>query len=102
MINCLLVEDEVELCGLISEQLSDIGFIVDAVYSAEEGLNKISGNSYNIVVTDIKLPGMNGIQMMEKIQADLENPPIFVMSGYSDYEAADIINIGLQCSLQNH
>jgi DNA-binding response OmpR family regulator len=68
----LLIEDEQLIRELYARQLSKANFYVKAVGSAEEGLAELKKETFNLLLLDIMLPGMNGLQMLR--QYKLENP----------------------------
>lgn len=93
----LIVEDEKDICDMVVEQVQEYGGEADAAYSGQDGLEKILNENYEIVVSDICMPGLNGIDMMEKVLDKHENPPIFyIMSGFSEYSEDSILKKGAQ------
>jgi len=96
MSRVLIVEDEVELCRMLADQIRNIGLDVDAVFNAEDGIKNYQESDYWLVLTDIRLPGMDGVQMMGKMK--IEKPDkqttFFVMSGFSDYSLNEIKDKG--------
>ena len=55
----LVVDDDVELCGLVAEYLTAEGFSLEAVHDGERGLQRAQTNEYALVVLDVMLPGIN-------------------------------------------
>ena len=82
----LYVEDDVSLREEVSLFLSDIFAQVDLATNGEEGLQKLSQNSYSLVITDIQMPVMNGIEMIEQINKLYPTLPILVTSGHNESE----------------
>jgi two-component system nitrogen regulation response regulator NtrX len=84
----LIIDDEPGIRESLTSVLRDEGYKVSAAESAEAGLDFLAGNKCDLVLLDIWLPGMDGIQALEKVQA-LENPPIVIMiSGHGTIETA--------------
>ncbi|MBZ5565718.1 MAG: sigma-54 dependent transcriptional regulator, partial [Acidobacteriia bacterium] len=84
----LIVDDEPGIRESLTDVLEDEGYRVSSVESAEACLDFLGKNKCDLVLLDIWLPGMDGIQALEKIQA-LENPPIVIMiSGHGTIETA--------------
>src|SRR5271157_3321809 len=84
----LIVDDEPGIRESLAGVLQDEGYLVDAVESGEACLDFLAHHNCDLVLLDIWLPGMDGIQALEKIQA-LESPPIVIMiSGHGTIEAA--------------
>lgn len=85
-LNVLYVEDDATLRDELSLLLSDIFARVDLAENGQEGLAKIETNSYDIVITDIRMPVMNGIEMIENIKKRYKNLPIIVISAHNESE----------------
>ncbi|HEX6879807.1 MAG TPA: response regulator, partial [Terriglobales bacterium] len=64
----LVVDDDVELCGLIREYLEPQGFEVEVVHDGEAGLVRARSGDSNIVVLDIMMPKMNGLDMLRQLR----------------------------------
>ena len=77
----LLLEDDVNLCETIAEFLEDEGFEVESIYdgySAEESLYE---KSFDILLLDVNVPGINGFELLKKIRENgNETPAIFITS----------------------
>ncbi|WP_312337967.1 response regulator transcription factor [Sphingobacterium sp.] len=63
----LLIEDDLDLAAMLVEYLSDFGFTVSHVGSAEEGISYYKINSYDVLIVDIQLPHWDGFQFVEYI-----------------------------------
>ncbi len=84
----LIVDDEPGIRESLTDVLEDEGYKVFSVESGEACLDFLSKKKCDLVLLDIWLPGMDGIQALEKIQG-LENPPIVIMiSGHGTIETA--------------
>ena len=92
MKSILVVDDEKELCDLISEQISSIeGVTVKKVYSGIEAFDLLQRESFDTVITDIQMPKMNGIQLMEKIKEEIKPSPVIIaITAYSDYNVESV------------
>src|ERR1041385_3495234 len=82
----LVIEDEEKQRRVIGLHLSSAGFQVKAVGTAEEGL-KHAGEA-DLVLTDLKLPGMDGLELLEKLHAQNGHLPVIVMSAFGTVENA--------------
>lgn len=95
-LNILYVEDEEMLRQLFDETFSSYFKKIDYAENGEEGLRLYKENEYSIVVSDIKMPVMNGIEMIEEIKKIKPRQPIVVTSGYADTEKlVKLIQLGL-------
>ena len=84
----LIVDDEPGIRESLAGVLQDEGYVVDAVESGEACLDFLARRNCDLLLLDIWLPGMDGIQALEKIQA-LASPPIVIMiSGHGTIETA--------------
>lgn len=85
-ISILYVEDEAEVrdrtVGLLNKLFSHI----DVAFNGEEGLEKYLQNSYDIVITDILMPKMNGLELISHIREKNKKQEIIVISAYTDSE----------------
>lgn len=82
----LVIEDEEKLRRVIGLNLSSAGFDVKAVGTAEEGF-KIAGDA-DLILTDLKLPGMDGLALLEKLNGQNSHAPVIVMSAFGTVENA--------------
>jgi len=82
----LVIEDEEKARRVVGLQLSSDGYAVKAVGTAEEGL-KQAGEA-DLVLTDLKLPGMDGLALLEKLHAQNAHLPVIVMSAFGTVEIA--------------
>src|SRR5262245_37315149 len=74
----LLVDDDVELCGLLREYLSDEGYEVEAAHSGSEGLERTRARNYNLLVLDIMLPDIQGLDVLRRIRAESRLPVLML------------------------
>jgi len=81
-VKVLIIDDEKSLLELLYQMLTAIGLAVELAESAEEGINKIKNTMFNVVLTDIKLPGMSGNEFFDYVKKNLDQSlPIIAMSG---------------------
>lgn len=78
MSKILIVDDEIEIADLISDILKEEGFITVVKNSAEDGLTEIQKNNFDLIILDIMLPGMSGIELCSLIRSKVNCPIIFV------------------------
>jgi CheY-like chemotaxis protein len=86
----LIVEDDDFLRGLLSNSLSDVGYKVDNVRNAEEALNFLKENIPNIILLDLMLPGMNGLEFLSEIKKTQEvKSSVVILSNLGNKEDID-------------
>lgn len=91
MYKVLLVDDEVNITKSLrfSIDWESLGLIVFAeAHSAKEALELLKSHAVDIVVTDIRMPGMDGLQLCREIHADYPKTQMIVISGYADFAYA--------------
>ncbi len=76
----LLLEDDLNLSETIKEYLEDEGFEVDTTYNSDEAYEKIYENSYDILLLDVMVPGINGFEILKKVRKENNIPAIFITS----------------------
>jgi two-component system response regulator (stage 0 sporulation protein F) len=82
----LLVEDERALCLLYEEELSREGYDVTAVMDAEAALAALAKTAFDLIITDIRMPGKNGIELITQIMGLRKDIPIIINSAYQSYK----------------
>jgi CheY-like chemotaxis protein len=80
--NILLVEDSDEVSCITVEYLEELGHRVVAVAEAEAALARLKNELFDAVMTDIRLPGMSGIELARSLARDYPNLPVVIASGY--------------------
>ena len=95
-LDILYVEDDKALLQETSNILEKIFKCVDTARSGAEGLLKFTQNHYDLVITDIEMPDLNGLEMSQKIKEIDPQVPIVVISAYSNSSyLIEAINIGI-------
>jgi len=82
----LLVEDEEELSAIISKGLRKSGYAIDKAYDGEEALYLYEVNEYDLIILDLNLPKLNGLEVLTKIRKKDSCVKILVLSARSDIE----------------
>src|SRR6202167_3849315 len=84
----LIVEDEAKMRRLLELNLGEDGLSTLSAGDAEAGLKLLRENSVNLVVTDLKLPGMNGLEFLQAIKRQNSALPVVVMTAFGSVETA--------------
>lgn len=84
----LIVDDEAFVRELLSSFLSGLGFVVREAENGEQGVRMATEHRYDIVFTDIKMPGISGEQVLERVKAIDPTTQVVVITGYGSVESA--------------
>lgn len=88
MANILVIDDEKGIRDTLKEILEYEKHTVDVAEEGQQGLEKLKTNTYEIVLCDIKMPGMDGIEVLEKIVEDYPEMPVIMISGHGNIDTA--------------
>jgi len=78
----LVVDDDPVVGRSFDRVLSDKGYLVSTALDGQEALNKLSREEYDVVFTDIKMPGMDGLEVASRIKARRPWIPVVIITGY--------------------
>ena len=81
----LIVEDELIQGRTLTEELQEDGYEVDFVMSGPDAIKKVQEKTYDCIVLDIYLPGMDGLETMGRILSKDRQIPVILYSAYSSY-----------------
>jgi two-component system response regulator VanR len=84
-IRILLVEDDEHICNTVKTFLSDVGYTVDTCFEGNEAHAKFYENTYQLVILDIMLPGISGLELLREFRK-LNDTPILMMTALCDDE----------------
>lgn len=90
MPHILIVDDEPSTSWALSEGLTDDGFTIDTFRSAEEAWTWLQSGRSDLVITDVRLPGMSGLDLARKLQHGRHAQPVILMTA-SDGDAREAI-----------
>lgn len=91
----LLVDDEPALIKMLKWRLESTGFKVVSALSGLEALKTIQKIPVDFVITDVRMPAMDGLTLIRKIKETIKNIPCLVMSGHGDIDMSDqAIDVG--------
>jgi two-component system nitrogen regulation response regulator NtrX len=88
MSNILIIDDEKAIRKTLSEILSYEGYKIDEAGDGEEGLKKFKEKSYDVVLCDIKMPKLDGIEFLDKAREANPDVPVIMISGHGTIETA--------------
>ncbi|HHT9144714.1 MAG TPA: sigma-54-dependent transcriptional regulator, partial [Candidatus Wunengus sp. YC61] len=94
-ISVLIIDDEVEMCDMLSHILNQAGFTTYTAHDGNTGLEVFNKESPNVVILDLRMPGMNGMDALKQIKhADGETPVIIISASEEIQSAVEAIKHG--------
>jgi DNA-binding NtrC family response regulator len=91
----LVVDDEQSMTQFLSIVLRKEGYSVVTVNNGRDALEKVKTEGFDVVITDIKMPGMDGIQLLHGIKKHDPALPVIIMTAYASQQSAiDAVNLG--------
>ena len=85
-IRILLVDDEEQLRLIFKEELEEEGYQVDVASNGFEALEKLKASPFDLIVLDIKMPGMDGIQTLNEIKKINKDQHVILCSAYGEFK----------------
>jgi signal transduction histidine kinase len=87
-IKILVVEDEEIIRMMFKQSFSNWGFKVDTAENGKEAFDKCQNGAFDIVVTDLNMPVMDGMELLKKLKAKVPHQEVVVVTGYATIESA--------------
>ena len=84
----LIVDDEHEFLELMSNRLQKRGFTVVGAHNGEEALELVRQQSFDAMVLDVKMPGIDGIEVLRRVKQMKPELPVVMLTGHASVEAA--------------
>jgi len=84
----LIIDDEEIFVKPLVKAMKSEGFEVASAEDASEGFNKLSEDEYDMVLTDLKMPGIDGIDLTTKIKSEYPDISVIIMTAYGSIETA--------------
>ncbi|MHC4758274.1 MAG: response regulator transcription factor [Planctomycetota bacterium] len=93
--NVFFVDDEAKIRGVISDELQDIDCDVTCFASADDCLQCLPSQKCHLLITDVKMPGMDGLTLLKNVKSVAPWVPVMIITGYADVPmAVKAINSG--------
>jgi DNA-binding NtrC family response regulator len=86
MPHILIVEDEPSMSWALSEGLSEDGFTIDTFRTAEDAWSWLQHGKSDLVISDLRLPGMSGVDLARKLQRGPHAQPVIIVTAYGTPE----------------
>ena len=81
-VRLLVVDDEIEICNMLSRHFRYIGYEVDTASDGIEALEKLAENNFQVVISDIVMPKMNGVELLEAIKTQYPMIHVIMITGF--------------------
>jgi DNA-binding response OmpR family regulator len=94
MNSLLIVDDDVELCALLAERLAEDGFDLSAAHNGVDGLERASTGGYSLVILDVMLPRMGGIDVLKQLRARSSVPVLMLTARGDDIDRIIGLEVG--------
>lgn len=91
----ILVDDDRNLLRVLTYQIKELGFSVVPLSSGKEALQRLRDDSYDLVITDLRMPEMDGLELLRRIRALSEDIPVIVLTAYGSIDkAVEAVKLG--------
>ena len=84
----MVIDDEPEICNILKEFLEGLGYQVLTAHSGPEGLNLISQNVVDVLILDLNMPGMHGLEVLKKVKYTYPDISVIVLTGFPSIDTA--------------
>jgi two-component system response regulator HydG len=84
----LIVDDEKDHADAAAEALRRVGYNVESVHTSDDALDRLEDNNYDVVVTDLKLDGADGIEILRRTRRQSPNTQVIILTGYGTVDSA--------------
>lgn len=87
-IRILVVDDEKDFTEMLCLRLKEVGHSADAVHDGKAGMAMLDKKPYDVLILDIRMPGMDGLQVLKQIKADHISTEVILLTGHGSTETA--------------
>src|SRR6476661_4903444 len=84
----LVVEDELRIRTMLSQALKEMGFNATLTASAEAATRALAQHSFDILILDLNLPGVNGMEFLQSVRKAHHDIQVIILTGFGDLESA--------------
>jgi DNA-binding NtrC family response regulator len=100
-IKILLVDDEEELVNTLSERIEMRGFEAVVAFNGEEALRVLETNVPDVVILDLRMPGLDGMQVLERMKKTHSDIEVIILTGHGSHkDETEAVNLGAFSYLQ--
>ncbi|RZV39550.1 MAG: sigma-54-dependent Fis family transcriptional regulator [Candidatus Acidulodesulfobacterium acidiphilum] len=87
-VSILIVDDDINYRKILSDFLKNEGYDVDSANSAEEAIDRLEKDFFNIIISDLKLPGKTGIELLKTVKSRSEDIEIIILTAFGSVDSA--------------
>jgi DNA-binding response OmpR family regulator len=97
----LIVDDEQDLCESLAYVLDDLGFTTTTANTTAQAYHQIMNTKIDIVLSDVRMPGENGVELIRRVRKQKQGEPIFIlMTGFTDITEKEALSAGAEVMLR--
>jgi two-component system, OmpR family, response regulator CpxR len=90
----LVIDDDVEMCGMLAEYLYGRGLKVEAVHNGEEGLKRALSSEHSLIVLDVMLPGLHGFEVLRRLRSESDARVLFLTARGEEVDRVVGLEVG--------
>ena len=87
-ISVLIIDDEADMCDMLSHVLNQAGFTTYTAHDGNTGLEVFNKESPSVVILDLRMPGMNGMDVLKQIKHTGSETPVIIITAYGEIQSA--------------
>ncbi|MCL4532925.1 MAG: sigma-54 dependent transcriptional regulator [Deltaproteobacteria bacterium] len=87
-VSILIVDDDINYRKILSDFLKNEGYDVDSANSAEEAISRLEKDFFNIIISDLKLPGKTGIELLKTVKSRSEDIEMIILTAFGSVDSA--------------
>lgn len=84
----LIVDDDINLCNVLKEELTEVGYDTEFVNDGDSALDYLKGNHVDLILLDLKMPGKDGFDVLRELQKLKLSVKVIVLTAYADVKSA--------------
>ncbi|WP_127717101.1 response regulator [Halobacteriovorax sp. HLS] len=92
----LIVDDEEDIRDLLKVYFVDEGYKVIEAKDGLEGYSKLENENVDVIISDVKMPNLNGIEFSKRAKAFKPDIPIYLVTAFSEYTEKEVLAIGVE------
>ncbi|MFH1070279.1 MAG: response regulator [Candidatus Glassbacteria bacterium] len=91
----LIVDDDPQILTFLSDMLAEERYTLEISAGGEEALRKLEEKKFHLVISDVRMPGIDGFELLKAIKERFKKTKVILMTGYTDdYDISDALILG--------